>query len=365
MRPKAKGNIHERREQTLWKKRRAIIEIVRKPCRQWLRRHETKIVSVLSCSMSREAMLTKALAFWKRIGAKVLLFVPEDVANDFEKTHGCGAVKIVSYHVHTTRMFVGHSRNAVLTFLKQHADIFKTCVMADERVYNLVNVGKTFGVQVSNPEDRFWYLKRFLSGATPSRRGVVAKEMRATFEYIAKDDVGLLSITDQARNRNRHYKDVVSRKPIIAQLVLFKVGPNGWHGQFYYPETTMGEDIAFAHQWSRENVGAVVELRSIACLRLCKGHPTLTRKQQDLRTYTNENLVSAVHLLMGQHIVIRDGKPQIQWIQGAELSPMVHAGQKYMYDEMYQMLKTIRKEWSRRTLGLFPTLAAKKLESFL
>ena len=117
---------------------RGQVRIVRQPPKRWTQMNEKRLVAVLSCDPSRQDMLSKALAYWESVNAKVLLFVPEQHTTHFERTHANANVRLVSYTMNDpAHMFVGHSRNAVLQFCRLHLDVLRTMVVADERVYAL------------------------------------------------------------------------------------------------------------------------------------------------------------------------------------------------------------------------------------
>ena len=321
---------------------RGHVRIVRQPSDAWIRMNEPKLVSVLSCSPTREAMLTKSLAYWTSIGAKVLLFVPHCHCDYFIATHESEHVQVVSYDIKDPdHMFVGHSRNAVLQFCSQHQDIIRSMAVADERIYRLTEWLESFTFR-SPPEKRFFLLKEYMASRTVPRSRA-ATDMATTFQYIEDNNVSLVSISDNKRNRNRKYPDVAARNPVIAQLVVFSVGTSGWDGSLWYPETAMGEDIHFSYGWS-QHIGGVMECRTITMLR--STGKTLTRKRQDVTTYSDDNVLEAIDLFNGNEYA----QGSFRWHVGAPCNPMSVKRGQYAYNEMELMMKSVEREQKRRKL---------------
>jgi hypothetical protein len=325
------------------------VSLVSFPDKKWLKTHSKHIICLLSINLKkRKEMLSNAIDYYKTIGAKVLLFVPDEKVKAFNKqiqTKYPDTVRIVSYRV-KGKMFVGHSRNAVLLFMHKNKDIFKSCVMADERIYRLVDSPHVMQYK-TDAADRFWVLKRYMDGERVQMRGDMYNEMHDSLDYLKQHDIKMLSLTDQPRNRNRKYNDLVARIPIIAQLVIFKIGYDAWHGQEWYPETAMGEDLYFANWWSH-NISNVVELRSVAILRATRGHETLTRKHQNLKLYSDSSLNEVVKLFSGKYIVFENNTPMVKWLANSPISSMIHKSGQYAYNEMYNMLYDLYSEWNRR-----------------
>ena len=122
---------------------------------QWLKKHEKRIVCVLSVSLiakradigadrfKRRDMLVDALDAWTSHGWYPLVFVPMD---NYEQYANCldlesrwkDKVRIVGYNVTPQTcgksMVVGESRNAILNFVSKFKSIFHTCTIADERI---------------------------------------------------------------------------------------------------------------------------------------------------------------------------------------------------------------------------------------
>ena len=324
---------------------RGQVSIVQQPPQSWIKRNEKRLVAVLSCDPSRQEMLTKALTFWEDIGAKVLVFVPDAVVEHFQTTHANPNVRVVSY---TTKdpahMFVGHARNAVLQFCSLHLDVLRTMVVADERVYALNEwTNKMKRDWQSDPAERFFLMKEYLARGRVPRRGNAANDLVDTFDYVDSNNVSLLSVSQNSRNRNLRYPDIATKKPIIAQLIMMKLGENGWHGQFWYPETTMGEDVHFAYKWS-EQIGGTMEWRGVTMLRSCASK-SLTRKKQDLTTYSEDNLLEAKELFQGNEYSVVDGQVRFQWSKDADPIPLSAIG-KASYDQMAGLQKSIQNHFN-------------------
>ena len=314
---------------------RGKVRLVLKPTPAWIRAHEPSLVAVLSCTPERQEMLQKALTYWTSIGAHVLLFVPHWHADFFGK-FSSKSVKIVSYTVkEPEHMFVGHSRNAVLQFCFEHKKIIRSMAIADERIYRLTEWTESFTFR-SSPEQRFFLLKEFLaSGSVPRSRA--ATDMDETFQYIEKNNVSLVSISDNKRNRNRKYTDVNARNPVIAQLVLFPVGKRGWDGECWYAETAMGEDIHFSYEWSLR-LGGVMECRTITMLR--SGGKTITRRRQDISTYSDDNLAEVMKIMSGPEY---HSNKTFSWYKNAPQLPMSIKRGRFAYNEMELLFKSVNK----------------------
>ena len=70
------------------------------------------------------------------------------------------------------------------------------------------------------------------------------------------------------------------------QLITFKVGEDGWHGQFYYPFTTIGEDNFFSYQWS-VHIGTTRQINAVQIIRkFPRAAVSITRTPDDVTTYT-------------------------------------------------------------------------------
>jgi hypothetical protein len=320
---------------------RGQLQLLQRPTIRWVHQHNSTLVSVLSCTPDREDMLNKCLEYWTSIGAHVLLFVPHGHVDHFVSTHENDLVKVVSYRPKDpAHMFVGHSRNAVLQFCSEHP-FLQSMAMVDERVYKLAQWTESFTFR-STPEERFWLLKQFLATGSVARSRA-ATDMGETFQHMEKEGITLVSISDNKRNRNRKYSDPAARIPVIAQLVLFKLGTGGWDRQFWYPECAMGEDIHFSYKWS-QRLGGVMECRTVTMLR--NTGKTITRKRQDVPTYTDDNLLEAHEMFQGGEYAEAG---TFQWCVGGPLQRMSVKTGQYAYNEMECMMKGVWKEYNRRS----------------
>ena len=126
---------------------------------------------------------------------------------------------------------------------------------------------------------------------------------------------------------------------------MFPVGHGrGWDGSLWYPETAMGEDIHFSYGWSLR-LGRVMECRTITMLR--STGKTLTRRRQDVSTYSDDNLSEAIALIRGKEYNHQDGT--FSWFVGAPKQTMSVKKGPYAYNEMETMMKAVIKEHVRRT----------------
>lgn len=128
---------------------------------EWLKAHESRLICVLSVSLfkvignktsfNRMEILQQCVKGWVDNGQYVLIFIPVKnlpeykdcfikMNRDFKNT-----VRIAAYNVNPftcgKNMVVGESRNAILDFVRKYKEIFTSCVVSDERIYNA-----TFGI---------------------------------------------------------------------------------------------------------------------------------------------------------------------------------------------------------------------------
>jgi hypothetical protein len=322
------------------------------PSDEWVQDNHERLVCILSCNFKkRREMAAKAVAGFVKAGARIVLFVPHSEAASYRAAFESPRVKLVTYSLTSPgKMFVGHSRNAILVWVKQYLNVLRTCTVSDERVYALTAMGKAPAeTRTDVGTQRFWAIKEYMAGKHVEPALVKTLGLKTTFKEFSEKNIKLTAISDFRRNRNRKYKNPLARNPTIAQLITFAVGPNGWNGQFWYPETTMGEDIFFANKFSRV-VGGVAECRSVVMLRT-KG-ATLTRTIQDLSTYSRDNLKQVAKLFTSKAFCVDKGRAMLRWTKDSQTQPLVNKTAKYMYAEMHGMIGSLVAEADKRGIAL-------------
>lgn len=309
---------------------------------------------------------------WSHQGWYCLVFIPhgnyEQYASCYDIENRFGDhVRLASYEVYPdtcgTSMVVGESRNAILAFLKRYIDVFKTCVISDERIsaasYGIKQVGRLKRnfpkktVDIDAFRHKYGYkvmglVKDFIAGdATAKDFEKAEQDFQTDFEelpigkgkrpyklatkmlsydgkvpslwhYLGNRKPTLVGFASGRVNNNYavweqplRETDEQREKEKIAQFCMFKVGgKNGWSGQQLYTKTTMCEDNVWSYEWSK-NIGPVAEVFCVGMKR--ERGLSLTRRMVDLNTYSVCALLEMVKALESDsYKVVRD-KVYMRW----------------------------------------------------
>ena len=114
------------------------------------------------------------------------------------------------------------------------------------------------------------------------------------------------------------------RLTMPTQLITFKVGDDGWDGEFFYPFTTIGEDNFFSYQWSIR-IGAVRQLNAVQIIRkFPKTAVSITRTPDDVKNYTPCAIKELMFIINSDtyYQKSRNNMPAIKWIENADKGPM-------------------------------------------